>query len=97
MLWKWLADAYALQLEERAQKALRYLPDDTMIARLENDYIYHAPKDGQPERYQAIREKTKELALLIVQLTPPSREQSLALTHVEEASMLANAAIARNE
>jgi hypothetical protein len=30
-------------------------------------------------------------------MTPVSREQSLALTHLEEVVMFANAAIARNE
>jgi hypothetical protein len=66
-------------------------------ARIERDFTYHAPKPGQQERYQALREKAKELALLIVELTPASREQSLALTQLEYASMMANAAIARNE
>ena len=36
-------------------------------------------------------------AHLIVTLTPKSREQSLALTKLEEAIMHANSAIARNE
>ena len=66
-------------------------------ARIENDFTYHAPKEGQQERYVALREKAKEFALLIVELTPASREQSLALTNLEQASMFANAAIARNE
>jgi hypothetical protein len=66
-------------------------------ARVENDFTYHAPLPGQPERYTQLREKAKELALLIVDLTPSSREQSVALTLLEQASMMANAAIARNE
>jgi len=37
------------------------------------------------------------LAIDIIQNTPPSREQSLAITHLEEAIFYANAAIARNE
>jgi hypothetical protein len=44
-----------------------------------------------------LRDATKNLAHLIINLTPSSREQSLALTHLEEAVMFANAAIARNE
>ena len=67
-----------------------------MDAKIENAYTYHAPKDGQPEKYQAIREKAKELAYLILELVPPSREQSLAMTKLEECSMWANAGIARN-
>ena len=55
-----------------------------MDAKIENAFTYHAPKDGQPEKYQAIREKAKELAYLIQELVPPSREQSLAMTKLEE-------------
>jgi len=72
-------------------------PKQAVRARIENDFTYHAPQPGQPERYTALREKAKELALLIVELTPASREQSLALTQLETAIMFANAAIARNE
>jgi len=64
---------------------------------IENNFRYHAPKPGQPEKYTAIREKAKELAYLIDELAPKSREQSLAYTKLEEAVMWANAAIARNE
>ena len=67
-----------------------------MDAKIENAFTYHAPKNGQPEKYQAIREKAKELAYLIQELVPPSREQSLAITKLEECSMWANAGIARN-
>lgn len=73
-------------------------PDkEAMKQRVKNDFTYHAPKGDQVERYQQLRDKAKELALLIVELTPVSREQSLALTYLEQASMMGNAAIARNE
>jgi hypothetical protein len=68
-----------------------------MSKRIESAFTYHAPLDDQPKRYELLRDKAKELALLIVALTPPSREQSLALTQLSEAVMWANAAIARNE
>lgn len=64
---------------------------------LENNFKYHSPKDGQPEKYTAIREKAKELAYLIDEFCPNSREKSLAITKIEESSMWANASIARNE
>ena len=64
---------------------------------LEKNYTYHAPKTGQPERYETIRSKAKELAVLIEKDCPDSREKSLAFTKLEEAVMWANAAIARNE
>lgn len=67
-----------------------------MNKRIENAYTYHAPKDGQVEKYQRIRAKAKELAYLIDEECPDSREKSLAMTKVEEASMWANASVARN-
>lgn len=69
----------------------------TLKERIERDFTYHAPKSGQPERYTQMREKAKELALLIADLTPQSREQSLAITQLEQSVFFANAAIARNE
>lgn len=65
--------------------------------RIERDFTYHAPKIGQPEKYTELRNAAKELAFKIVALTPSSREQSIALTHLEEAIFWANASIARNE
>jgi hypothetical protein len=67
-----------------------------MNPQFENIFKYHAPKAGQPEKYEAIREKAKELAYLIEELAPNSRERSVALTKLEESMMWANAAIARN-
>lgn len=64
---------------------------------LEKRFTYHAPKEGQPEKYTALRNKAKEFAQMIEDLTPASREQALALTNLEQAVMWANAAIARNE
>lgn len=64
---------------------------------LEKTFSYHAPKNDQPERYIMLRDKTKDLAYIIVQNTPPSREQSLAITHLEAVVFYANAAIARGE
>ena len=64
---------------------------------LESRFTYHAPKEGQPERYERIRHKAKMLAAYINEYCPDSREKSLALARVEEAAMWANASIARNE
>jgi hypothetical protein len=68
-----------------------------MLQRLDNDFSYHPPKDDQPERYNHIREVAHDFAVIIVENTPPSREQSVALTLLEQVVMEANAAIARNE
>jgi hypothetical protein len=62
-----------------------------------NTFQYHAPKGDQPSRYEAIRAKARELATLIQESTPASREQSLALTNLQQAVMWANASIAINE
>ena len=63
---------------------------------IENNFKYHAPKEGQPAKYDTIREKAKELANVIDELCPNSREKSLATTNLEQAMMWANASIARN-
>jgi hypothetical protein len=60
-------------------------------------FTYHPPKDGQPEKYTAIRDKAHQLAVLINDTCPDSREKSLAVTNLEESVMWANASIARNE
>ncbi len=65
--------------------------------RLDNTFTYHAPFGDQPTRYHIIRTGAWMLAEHILANTPPSREQSLALTNLEQAVMWANASIARNE
>ena len=65
-------------------------------AAIENNFMYHAPKDGQNAKYELLRAKAKELAYLIDEDCPGSREKSLAFTKLEEAVMWANASIARN-
>ena len=64
---------------------------------IENTFTYHKPFGTQQDRYVEIRAKAKELAEIIVKDTPVSREQSVALTHLQTAIMFANAAIAINE
>lgn len=66
-------------------------------AQIENSFTYHPPVGNQQERYVALRDKAKDLALDIINLTPSSREQSTAITKLEEAIMWANKAIACNE
>lgn len=64
---------------------------------IEKNFTYHAPKGDQPERYTKIRGKAKELAELLDESCPDSREKSLAFTKLDEVVMWANASIARNE
>jgi hypothetical protein len=65
--------------------------------RIDRDFQYHEPKIGQPARYEQIRDAARAFAHLIADEVPQSREQSLALTHLEDCVMWANAGIARNE
>ena len=74
-----------------------YPYDDSELNKLNNNFTYHAPLEGQPERYEALRDKAKELAKLILALCPPSRERAVALTELETSVFWANASIARNE
>ena len=64
---------------------------------LDTVYVYHPPFGTQPERYVTLRDAAKQFARVITELTPTSREQSVALTNVQQAVMWANAAIAINE
>lgn len=62
---------------------------------LESRFTYHAPFGDLPARYELLRGAIGGIARLVLQLTPKGREQSLAITHLEEAVFWANAAIAR--
>lgn len=67
-----------------------------MNPQIENNFSYHESKIDKTEKYTALRNKAKELAYEIERLCPSSREKSLAMTKLEEATMWANASIARN-
>lgn len=67
------------------------------ILNIENNFNYHVAKDDQPIRYEELRAMGKNLAYLIEQLCPDSREKSLAFTNLEQCIFWANASIARNE
>lgn len=61
-------------------------------------FTYHTPKDNQQvEKYVRVRGEALDLAAVIDELCPESREKSFAFTKLEEAIMWANASIARRE
>ena len=63
---------------------------------LANRFTYHPPGDDETiQKYVTIRNNAFAFATRIDALAPDSREKSLAITHLEEAVMWANAAIAR--
>lgn len=64
---------------------------------IENIFTYHSPIGNQPQRYQAIREVARQLAVVINDSCPESREKSLAITNLQQSVMFANASIAINE
>lgn len=69
-------------------------PTDDQLA---HRYKHHPPQGNQVERYGEIRQAVLECAIKIRDRTPCSPEQSRALNALDDAMMLANAAIARNE
>lgn len=62
---------------------------------MEVTFSYHPPKPGQPEQYQRIRNKARELAELINAECPAVYEAATAMEKLSETVMWANAAIAR--
>jgi hypothetical protein len=65
-------------------------------ADLKNRFTYHPPEGNQASIYEKLRFNGLNLAEMIDELAPDSREKSLAITKLEEAIMWANASIARN-
>ena len=61
---------------------------------IEELFTYHPPQGDQVERYVNLREAHKELAKEILNLTPSSPEQTLAIRALHRCSMHANSAIA---
>jgi len=84
-------------LNQVSNEAKQLLPRIKQSLDLQNRFTYHKPFGNQPERYELLRSRARELAELIVDNTPMSREQSLALTKLEECTFWSNSAIARNE
>lgn len=64
--------------------------------RLENIFLHHKPDKNQERAYEAMRNVFLNTALYMVENTPCSPEQMRSLNALDEAMMLANAAIARN-
>lgn len=86
----------AADLLEETLKRSRVMDSKTR-EQIDHNFTYHAPKGDQADRYTVIRNEAKLLAETIIARTPVSREQSLALTNLEQAVFWANAAIARED
>jgi hypothetical protein len=77
--------------KSRVTSAERYDAD------LEKRFSPHSIGEVDAVKMARLEALAKNLAYQIKELTPFTREQSLALTHLEETVFWANAAIARNE
>jgi hypothetical protein len=71
--------------------------ENTSSAPIQKIFTYQAPKDDQPQRYEKLRAKAKELALLIMESCPMSHERGVAIDKLRESIMWANSSIAVNE
>jgi hypothetical protein len=91
-----LVDA-AMRTTQTSATPPKYTPSQRVQVQLDRSFLYHAPQADQVPRYNRIRSAARGFAALLAESCPESRELSLALTHLEEAVMFANAAIARNE
>ena len=63
---------------------------------LENRFGFHPATDQTRELHQNVRESFIDFTSELLSFLPDGREQALVVTALEEASMWANAAIARN-
>ena len=68
-----------------------------MLTKFDIDAIftYHDPDPKtQIPKYEQIRSEARELAATVLELCPASAEATLAIRHIQQAVMFANAAIA---
>lgn len=61
---------------------------------LDNLFKYHAPKPDQKLKYEKLRMAAREFAEVLIDVTPPSPDQSAAMRKLRECVMTANASIA---
>jgi hypothetical protein len=64
---------------------------------LRHRFGFHQASPEQAAVYERLRQAGLDFALLVVELTPVSPEQTRSVNAIDEAVMLAIAAIARNE
>ena len=50
-------------------------------AEIENNFMYHKPKDGQNEKYETLRAKAKEFAYLVDDLCPGGKERTISIRY----------------
>lgn len=69
---------------------------DEIFEEIDRRFDFHAAsRENNGNAHEAVRAGMKDAARVVLAVTPPGRERSLALTKLEEAMMWANAGIAR--
>jgi 3-oxoacyl-[acyl-carrier-protein] synthase III len=66
-------------------------------ATIRNNFMYHAPKEENIQKFKEIRAEGRLFAKLVMDEVPECAERTLAFRKIEEAVMWANAALARNQ
>ena len=84
-----------LKLKDTVDEQVRYPLKDTHRDRLK--YWHYESVVLDTKRFKLINDKTKELARMIMKMTPEGRNQSIALSDLESVRMRANAAIEIDE
>jgi hypothetical protein len=73
------------------------VPERITPEELDIRFSYHRPDEEKQQRMAELREQFLTLAEEVILRTKPCREQSLAITHLEQAQFFTIAAIARRE
>lgn len=77
---------------------MSYPTKEQLHAQVEHNHSYHRPDyQDTMDAMAALRQTFKNASHLAIEVCPLGRELSVALTHLEDASMWAIAALARNE
>lgn len=84
-------------MDERTNIPTMYVPSEEEFDKVNNIFTFHPVQGNQVQRYEYLRAVGRMLAHDFLAMTPKSREQSVAITKLQEAVMWANAAIAINE
>jgi hypothetical protein len=61
---------------------------------LNHIFTYHRPTEDQLPKYEMIRDAAKTFASVVLACTPAGEDQSVAIRHIRDAVMTANAAVA---
>ena len=62
--------------------------------KIRNTFRYHSPGPDNQKTHESIRELLTKTTLAVAGMIPESRERSLFITNMQQAQMMANAAVA---